>query len=121
MTELAEDLRPNRTADCWQPVCRYDQLEPERGVAALIASVQVAIFRTFDGALYALSNRDPVTGANVLSRGIVGTRGTIPTVASPLLKQVYDLRTGSCLDDRAVGVPTYPIRVVNDLVEVCYG
>src|SRR5690606_19701714 len=48
----------------------------------------------------AVSNRDPYTGAQVMARGIVGTRDDAPTVASPLHKQVFDLRTGLCLDTR---------------------
>ena len=102
----------------WMAVCRYDDLQPERGVAALIGGEQVAVFRTFDGALYAIRNQDPFTGAFVLSRGIVGTRGDIPTVASPLHKQVFDLRTGACLDDEAASVPVFPVRERDGHVEV---
>ncbi len=71
-------------SDGFAPVCEYDRLRPERGVAALLDGHQVAIFRTFDGMLHAVDNRDLFTGQNVLSRGIVGTRGETPTVASPL-------------------------------------
>jgi nitrite reductase (NADH) small subunit len=121
MTELAIEEPATISLGRWHAVCHYGQLLPERGVAALVGGIQVAVFRTFDETLYALSNRDPFTGAFVLSRGIVGTRGAIPTVASPLLKQVFDLRTGACLDDPAMAVPTYPIRVHDDLVEVWTG
>lgn len=102
----------------WTPVCRYDDLLPERGVAALIGAGQVALFRTFDGSLYAIGNQDPFTGACVLSRGIVGTRGDVPTVASPLLKQVFDLRTGTCLDDETASVPVFAVRERAGQVEV---
>jgi nitrite reductase (NADH) small subunit len=102
----------------WTAVCRYDDLQPERGVAALIGGEQVALFRTFGGALYGIGNQDPFTGAFVLSRGIVGTRGDIPTVASPLHKQVFDLRTGACLDDEAAAVPVFPVRERDGQVEV---
>ena len=105
----------------WTAVCRYDELLPERGVAALIGTGQVALFRTFDGSLYAIGNQDPFTGACVLSRGIVGTRGDIPTVASPLQKQVFDLRTGACLDDQAVSVPVFAVRERDGQVEVGTG
>jgi nitrite reductase (NADH) small subunit len=97
-------------------ICRYDELLPERGVAALVDGHQVALFRTHDGTVYALDNRDPFSGANVLSRGIVGSRGDIPTVASPMYKQVFDLRTGVCLDDPDVSVATYTVAVVNEEV-----
>ena len=102
----------------WTVVCRYDDLQPERGVAALVGRWQIAVFRLFDGSLCAISNEDPFTGAFVLSRGIVGSRGEIPTVASPLHKQVFDLRTGVCLDDETVAVPAYGVRVRAGLVEL---
>lgn len=106
----------------WVAVCRYQELLPERGVAALLGEddVQVALFRTHDGALYALGNQDPFSGAYVLARGIVGTRGSVPTVASPLHKQVFDLTTGRCLDAEAA-VPIYPVRCREDVVEVAIG
>ncbi len=102
----------------WTPVCRDDDLQPERGVAALLGGEQVAVFAMYGGALYAIGNQDPFTGAFVLSRGIVGTRGDIPTVASPLHNQVFDLRTGECLDDPAARVPVYPVRRRAGQVEV---
>ena len=104
----------------WTVVCRYDDLIAERGVAALIDGVAVAVFRTYDGALHALSNLDPFSKASVLSRGIVGDRGGRATVASPIYKQVFELATGVCLDDPSVSVPTYAVRVVNGIVEVGY-
>jgi nitrite reductase (NADH) small subunit len=101
----------------WESICRFDALIPERGVATLVSGLQLAVFRTFEGMVYALGNQDPVTGAFVLSRGIVGTRGSVPTVASPLHKQVFDLRTGQCLDDDAWRVPVYAVRTRGGVVE----
>ncbi len=102
----------------WTIVCPLDRLQPERGAAALVGKVQVALIRTYDGAVFAIDNRDPLAGAQVMSRGIVGTRGDAPTIASPLHKQVYDLRTGLCLDVPGVRIPTYPVRCADGLVEV---
>ena len=102
----------------WAVACRLDRLQPERGVAALFGDVQVAIFRTHEGEVLAVGNVDPFSGAAVLSRGIVGDRDGVPTVASPVYKQAFDLRTGRCLDDAGVSVPTYPVRVTNGVVEV---
>jgi nitrite reductase (NADH) small subunit len=99
-------------------VCRYDVLVPERGVAALIGDVQIALFRTYDGAVFAIGNHDPFSGANVMSRGIVGSRGEVPTVASPMFKQVFDLRTGECLDDPSVALPVYQVEVVDEMVRL---
>jgi nitrite reductase (NADH) small subunit len=102
----------------WIQVCQYNDLLPERGAAALLDAGQVAIFRTHDGDMFAISNRDPFSGAHVMSRGIVGTRGDAPTVASPMHKQVFDLRTGICLDDPNVRVSVFAVRVHNGVVEV---
>lgn len=102
-------------------VCEYEALLPERGVAALVGDVQIALFRTHDGTVFALGNQDPFSGANVMSRGIVGSRGEVPTVASPMFKQVFDLRTGVCLDDPAVSLPVYSIEVVDGHVVVSIG
>ncbi|MEV6282432.1 nitrite reductase small subunit NirD [Kribbella sp. NPDC051770] len=99
-------------------VCSYDELLPERGVAALLDGRQIALFRTHTGEVFALGNQDPFSGANVLSRGIVGSRGEVPTVASPMFKQVFDLRTGVCLDDPGVGVTAYAVEVRDGLVLV---
>ncbi|MEV4619147.1 nitrite reductase small subunit NirD [Asanoa sp. NPDC049573] len=101
----------------WTPVCRLDDLLPERGVAALVGAQQVAVFRLHDDRLRAIGNRDPVSGAYVLSRGVVGTRADRPVVASPMHKQAYDLDTGACLDVDA-RVPVFPVRVRDGVVEV---
>lgn len=102
----------------WTVVCPYSRLEPERGIAALVAGVQVALFRLHDGQVFAVGNQDPASGAYVLSRGIVGTRDDAPVVVSPLFKQAYDLRTGECLDEPGTRVPTYPVRCEEGLVHV---
>lgn len=78
-------------------VCTLEQLTPELGVAAMVAGEQVALFRLADGAVYAVQNLDPFSGAYVMSRGITGSRGDVPTVASPLHRQVFSLVDGSCL------------------------
>ncbi|MGW0199885.1 nitrite reductase small subunit NirD [Nonomuraea sp. NPDC003201] len=102
----------------WTRICDYEAMVPERGVCALVGGEQVAVFRTHDGTLHALGNLDPFSGAYVLSRGIVGTRKGEPTVASPLHKQVFSLVSGRCLDEDAVSVPIYRVRVADGGVEV---
>lgn len=99
-------------------VCRVDDIEVEGGVCALVDGEAIAIFRTHDGNIHAISNYDPCSRASVLSRGIVGTRGQTPVVASPVHKQAFDLRTGQCLDDAAVRVPTYDVQVTRGHVLV---
>lgn len=111
------------------PVCRLTDLVVERGSAALVAGTQIALFRLPDGVVRAVQQRDPYSGANVMSRGIVGSRGSAATVASPMYKQVFELATGRCLD--AVGYPphpglapdlaTWPVEVVDGVVHVRLG
>lgn len=97
----------------WVPVCRLADLEVERGATALVHGQAVAVFRTHDDLVYALGNHDPFAHASVMSRGIVGTRGDVPFVASPMHKHPFDLRTGRCLDDPSVSVPVYAVQVVD--------
>jgi uroporphyrinogen-III synthase len=103
----------------WTAVCTMSVLQPDRGVAALLpGGVPVAVFRTRSDEVFALSNVDPFSGASVLSRGIVGDRAGVPVAVSPVYKQAFDLRTGVCVDDPAVSVPVYPVRLDSDSVLV---
>lgn len=90
-------------------VCALSDLEVERGRAALVGGEQIALFLLADRSVRAVSNLDPYSGAHVMSRGIVGDREGTPTVASPLHKQVFDLRTGACLETQ--GKPPASLRV----------
>lgn len=42
-----------------------------------------------------------------MSRGLLGTAQGRAFVASPLLKQRFDLETGQCLDDDEVSLQVY--------------
>jgi len=68
--------------------------------------------------VYAVGNYDPFSHAFVIARGIVGDRGGIPKIASPIFKQSFDLRTGQCLDDPDTRIPSYPVRVRDGRVAV---
>jgi nitrite reductase (NADH) small subunit len=112
--EIAPDIEEEavETMDTvWTPVCKYAELEPGRGVAALVGGEPVAVFRLSDGSLHAVGNMDPFCGASVISRGLTGMRsdGTA-TVASPMYKDVFDLATGLALDAPDVRLPVYAVR-----------
>jgi nitrite reductase (NADH) small subunit len=99
----------------WVSVCALDDIAPNTGVCALLGGLQVAVVRVGEGTeVHALSNFDPFSKAFVLSRGIVGDRGGVPKIASPMYKQSFDLRSGQCLDDPAVKIPRYDARVLDD-------
>ncbi|MET9961679.1 nitrite reductase small subunit NirD [Streptomyces sp. NPDC006326] len=100
-----------QVAEGWLTVCERSALTPGRGVAVLLPDGgQAAVFIGRSGNLYAIDNQDPFTGAFVLSRGLVGCAEGRPFVASPLLKQRFDLASGHCLDEEGVAVRTYPVR-----------
>jgi nitrite reductase (NADH) small subunit len=112
----------------WVTVCDLDRVLPNTGVCALVAGQQVAVFHwqspieaglSESGSMvYAIDNFDPFSQAYVLSRGLVGDRGGVPKVASPIYKQNFNLQTGECLDDESVRVMTYPTRVLEGQIQV---
>lgn len=107
-------------------VCHVDDLVPELGAAALVGEHQVALFRLTDGSVHAVSNVCPFSGAAVLSRGITGSRGDLPTIASPVYKQVFSLVDGACLDavamaprsGRGPDLVVYPVRLDHGRVAI---
>lgn len=120
-TLAARPLEADPDAEGWVSVCSLDDLPTERGAAALVGGRQVAIFRLLGDELAAICQRDPYSGAFVMSRGIVGSARGVPTVASPMYKHVFALRTGECLETHgaeARSVRVYPVRVVGDQVQV---
>lgn len=118
MTILA-DTRHGLDRGSWTPACPLAALLENRGVAVLLPDGrQVALFRLPGDVLAAVDNIDPFGHAAVMSRGIVGDRGGEPTIASPLLKQVFSLVDGRCLDDEQHALPVYEVRVVDGFIEI---
>lgn len=97
-------------------VCALDRLTPNRGSAALVEGVAVAVFLLEGGELCAIDNVDPFCGASILSRGLVGDVDGEPTVASPMYKQRFSLRTGRCLDEPDVAVRVHAVRAADGIV-----
>lgn len=113
-----ENLTGAPTASGWHRVCAIDELEPAWGEAALVGGKQVALFRTTPNEVLAVSQQDPATLSNVMARGIVGSRGSRPTIASPLHKEVYDLETGECFTNPELRLTSYATRLVDGYIEV---
>ncbi|EAS65706.1 nitrite reductase small subunit NirD [Photobacterium angustum] len=84
----------------WVKICHKDDLVPNSGIAALVNQQQIALYYLpkQNNVVYAVDNWDPIAKAYVMSRGIVGDQDGVLCVASPLLKQHYDLTTGKCLE-----------------------
>jgi nitrite reductase (NADH) small subunit len=95
------------------------RLAPEQGAAVLLpGGGSAAVFLLHDGSVHAVGNLDPYYGAPVICHGIVGDRSGAPTVASPLGKQVFCLRTGRCLDDATVTLPVFDVRVRDGVIRL---
>jgi nitrite reductase (NADH) small subunit len=110
-----------QTIDRHEAVVRVPRsaLVPEQGAAVLLPSGgSVALFMLHDGSVHAVGNLDPFFAAPVICHGIVGDRSGAPTVASPLGKQVFCLRTGACLDDGTVSLPVFPVAADGDVIQL---
>ena len=110
--------RPGRPPARWPAWCRAGAWR-----CCFPTAHQVAVFLlTFDGdAAGHRTTVDPfaATERRCSARGLVGDRaGASPTVASPLLKQVFDLSTGICVTDGSKRVAVHDVRVRDGVVEV---
>lgn len=109
----------------WRAVCTRQDLVLNSGVVALVGTSQVALFyvASISGTpqLFAVENRDPVSGVNVIGRGLVGSLAGDLVIASPLYKQHYRLEDGTCLEDPALKLRTWPARLADDVVEIDVG
>jgi nitrite reductase (NADH) small subunit len=105
----------------WQPLCSCRELVPDSGVVAWLNGVQIALFY-LPGAkgqqLFAVDNRDPKSGANVIGRGIVGQLGNDLMIASPLYKQHFRLADGSCVEFPEQRLNVWPVRLNGEMVEI---
>ena len=113
------------TADSnWTGICALKDLPLNAGVAALLHAdttkeTQIALFRTSaNDQVYAISNFDPFSEANVLARGILCSIGEQLAVASPVLKEHFNLATGQCFEDESVSIATFPVKIVDGNVLV---
>ncbi|MCY1295178.1 Nitrite reductase (NADH) small subunit [compost metagenome] len=103
----------------WQALCRRQDLVPNSGVVAWLDGTQVALFYLpAEERIYAVENRDPQSGANVIGRGIVGNLGGAAVIAAPLYKQHYRLEDGACLEYPEQRLRVWPARLSGDAVEI---
>lgn len=106
----------------WQNICLTSDILPSIGVCALFKDQQVAIFKVTDQTgteqLYAINNFCPFSKSNTLSRGLVGSLEGKIVVASPLYKQHFDLATGICIEDSAVSVSIYSVRIDGNSIQL---
>ena len=115
------DTHSNATT-AWQTLCSRHDLVANSGVVAWHEGAQVALFHLPDNAegeqLFALDNRDPKSGANVIGRGLVGSLKGELVIASPLYKQHFRLVDGSCLEYPEQRLQVWPVRLDGDVVQI---
>ncbi|WP_323601502.1 nitrite reductase small subunit NirD [Pseudomonas putida] len=108
------------TQENWQTVCQAQDLVADSGVVVWFDGAQVALFYLPGQAqpLYAVDNRDPRSGANIIGRGLVGSVQGELVVAAPLYKQHFSLLSGECLEDAGQRLRVWPVRLKGDAVEL---
>jgi nitrite reductase (NADH) small subunit len=104
----------------WRRVCAVSDLVAQSGVVAWVDGAQVALFYLPEQnpPIFAVANRDPQSGANVIGRGIVGLLKGELVVAAPLYKQHFSLVTGQCVEDPSQALATWSVRLNGEEVEI---
>ncbi|WP_376766052.1 nitrite reductase large subunit NirB [Acerihabitans arboris] len=105
--------------ESWQPVCVLGDIPANAGMAARLGQRQIALFYLppaagaagGDGRVFALSNHEAGSDANVLARGLVGDVEGEAVVISPLYKKHFRLRDGCCLEDAGLSVSAWPAEI----------
>lgn len=102
----------------WTEICSISDLAANSGVAALLDKQQVAVFYLPEQSpsVYAIGNYDPISKAQVLSRGMVGELSGELVVASPVYKQHFRLVDGSCIEDETAKAGSWPCKIENGQV-----
>lgn len=107
-------LPDNPTTSEFVPVAEADSLPPGHGRTVHAKGRTFAVYNQ-DGQFYAIDDQCPhrggTLGAGCLENG---------QVYCPLHGWVFDLRTGACLSNPALPVRSYPTRVQNGKVEICF-
>ncbi|WP_304640070.1 nitrite reductase small subunit NirD [Pseudomonas sp.] len=115
-------LKPSIYPVAWQPLCSRADLVANSGVVAWHQGAQIALFYLPDAPegeqIFAVENRDPKSGANVIGRGIIGHLKGDLVIASPLYKQHFRLKDGSCVEYPDQQLATWPVRINGEAVEI---
>lgn len=106
----------------WRALCSRRDLVANSGVVAWLDGQQVALFHLPDTEtgeqVFAIANKDPKSGANVIGRGLIGQLKGDLVIASPLYKQHFRLADGSCLEYPEQHLQVWHVRLNGDAVEI---
>jgi nitrite reductase (NADH) large subunit len=113
-TPPREDAEPR-----WVSVGQVADFPAEGGATVKYGKVQLAVFHFASrNEWYASQNMCPHKRAFVLSSGIIGSQGETPKVACPLHKKTFSLQSGECLSGDEMSVKVFPVRIVNEQVQL---
>lgn len=96
----------------WTRATTLDELKPGAARVLRVGREQIALFRLWDGRIFAVDNRCPHEGYPLVQGAVSGQ-----TLTCVWHNFKFDLEDGACLlgDE---GVRAYPVRVVDEAVEV---
>lgn len=120
---MNQSNRAVQSETTWHSVCAAHDLVADSGVVVWHAGEQVALFYLPGQGreLYAVENRDPRSGANIIGRGLVGNLQGNVVVAAPLYKQHFCLASGRCLEQSGQALRVWPVRLNGGRVELQLG
>lgn len=104
----------------WTTIGRLSDLVVGSGVGARYGDRQVAVFLIpqLDDQVFVLDNYCPISGVNIIARGMVGDIQGEPVVATPLYKKHFSLLDGRCIEDDGHKLATYAVRMKGDEFQV---
>jgi nitrite reductase (NADH) large subunit len=106
-----------RSTTDWVNVGQVADFPAEGGAAVKYGDVQIAVYNfSSRGQWYACQNMCPHMNAFVLSRGIIGSVGTVPKVACPLHKKSFSLQTGQNLTGEDLALKVFAVKIEDDAV-----
>ena len=100
----------------WKNICNLKDIPLNSGVGALVGEKQIALFKVASDKgeqVFALSNYDPFSEANVLARGLIGTSDEQWVIISPIYKQRFRLTDGQCIEDESVKIDSWLVKIEN--------
>ncbi|CCG87279.1 nitrite reductase large subunit NirB [Erwinia piriflorinigrans] len=117
---LTDQVQPQEIGEGWVDVCDISRIPANAGVAARLEGQQIALFHLPDHPqrVFALSNHEPGSDANVLARGLVGDVKGEPVIISPLYKRRFRLQDGCSIDDADTALRVWPVKIDNGRVWV---
>lgn len=94
------------------PVAHYSNLKARAGYSIKFCDQEIALFKTSNGAVYALENRSPHPKGGVLSEGLVSGE----YVFCPVYDWKISLMDGKVQAPDEGAVKSYKVEIENDVI-----